>query len=102
MATHEQGVEHLSGDGLRSLRHALHNRFKGDGVIDAAVDSVFREMQDRWDWSGGMATSEYEKLKAAFEPHVRRLLQVPLSDAKAAADALVRDWSRLGPTIKWL
>jgi hypothetical protein len=66
------------------------------------VDSVLADIEDKWAWSGGMQHSEYEKLQSALGPHLRRLLDVPLSDAKACADAFVREWARLRTQVTWL
>jgi hypothetical protein len=92
----------VSGHGIKTLRSALRSRFAGDAVIDAAIDSVLSEIEHRWDCSGGMHQSEYDKLSAGLTPHLRRLLAVPLSDAKACADAFVREWLTLRGRVRWL
>lgn len=101
MGADEPSSTDLSGDGVERLRDFFRARFSGDAVIGNAVDGVLRDIADEWANAGAMPTDDYERLVEALSPHIRRLASVPVSDAKASAEALVRAWRAVRHDVKW-
>jgi hypothetical protein len=101
MGGDQPNASDLSSDGVRELRNTLREKFAGDAVIDAAVDGVLAEIQARWDDTDALPAADYELLSSTLGPHLRRLLGIPVSDAKPTAEALVREWAGLRGRIKW-
>jgi hypothetical protein len=91
----------VSRHGIKATRGVLRERFAGDLVIRDAVDEALRDFQERWDIST-MDPAEFERIQSVLAPHLRRLATVPVSDAKACAEAFLREWQALRNTIRWI
>lgn len=95
-------VEGLTRDRVKALRKELNRKFAGDRTIWHAVDSVLGDLESGWFEHQGMTEESFQLITDALLPHLERLEQIPVADAKPISEALLKEWERVAGDVEWV
>jgi hypothetical protein len=93
----------LIGPNVKLLRDELHQRFHARPAQQHAIDSVLDALDDGWEYHHqGLETADLDTLNRELLPTLETLRTVHPASADAFVNALLLEWRRLGPVLRWL